>query len=577
MKFTSALCSGGKKINFFHITTPIFYPNAKPHLGHLYTGLLSDVRGRWSKLNQVNTKFITGTDEHGLKIQNAALKAHVTPQKFVDNLCLEFKKLDSKGWIDYTRFIRTTDTDHIQNVIELWKKCFAKGFIYKGQHKGWYSISDETFYPESQVVEVLPNGKEIPLNKSEVFDQDNITNRSFINTESRNKVVYQSEINYFFKLSEFKCKLIDYIRFENPDFIKPEMRKEQILKELESSKELQDLSISRPAARLTWAIEVPNDPSQKIYVWFDALCNYITSIGSVQSLTKNEGDPINIKWWENTTHVIGKDIIKFHAIYWPAFLMAAGLPLPKQIYVHGHWLSNGVKMSKSLGNVVDPIAMIDYYGVDPVRWYILENSCLEADGDFIESQLWQTRELLVSKWGNLITRCCSPKFDLKRAVGKFSGNTDNNSSIFLELCSRYLEKDLAPTYTKLLNDLEVLPALMDNYITNFNMQQALKLLWSILNDTNTFIQTTEPWKCKDNQDKQDLIIYLAVEVSRILSILSQPVIPQLSAQFLDRIKVSPERRGLEYAALGKDDNYGVACNKKGAMPITRIPIREKHL
>lgn len=340
-----------KRTTKFHITSPIFYPNAKPHLGHLYSSLLCDVQCRWNKLLGKDTLFTTGTDEHGLKIQSAAeQKGYQNPKEFVDQLCKHFIELDRTADIEFTRFIRTTDPDHVENTKKLWTLCWENGHIYKGEHKGWYSVSDETFYPDSKVVTANEDGELKPFDG--IFDP----NCKYVNTESGNEVVYQTETNYFFRLSAFQKPLIEFMR-RNPTFIHPPSRYAQILRELENNK-LNDLSVSRPTSRLQWGISVPQDDSQKIYVWFDALCNYITSIGGIDAV---KGDAKSVRglhntgniienprnWWENTTHLVGKDIIKFHTIYWPAFLMGANLPMPKQVVVHGHWLSGGVKMSKS--------------------------------------------------------------------------------------------------------------------------------------------------------------------------------------------------------------------------------------
>ncbi|CAI4958626.1 ANL_collapsed_G0021500.mRNA.1.CDS.1 [Saccharomyces cerevisiae] len=550
-----------------HVTTPIFYPNAKPHLGHLYSNLLSDVYHRWQLFKGNLSFFTTGTDEHGLKIQCASeSNGFDQPKKFVDKLYPEFVQLDKIYGINYTRFIRTTDPDHIENVVKLWELCLKNGYIYMGEHKGWYSISDETFYPESKVI------------------KDPKNDGKYLNTESKNEVVYQSETNYFFRLSLFNKKIVDHIR-KNPDFIFPASKRDQILKELETGGTLPDLSISRPSARLKWGIPTPNDPSQKVYVWFDALCNYLSSIGGIPSILSNAtevvsrhySDKSNLKGQllipypkevqRNTIHVIGKDIAKFHTVYWPSFLLAAGLPLPRQIVVHGHWLCNGMKMSKSLGNVVDPIDMARYYGADIVRWFLLENSKLEEDGDFQEAKLYETRELLVSKWGNLINRCCGSKFNIERAVMKFS---DKANFQFQEIFQNEpIVSERIENLAKLLNKSQ---EVFDEKIAIFQYPQLLRHVWSIINDANTLVQNSKPWERE--LDQQDTIIFLAMETSRILSILCQSIIPSLSQSFLDRIDVSKEKRTINYARLGSDKTYGKQSNKKGReVPLKKIPFR----
>lgn len=524
-------------------------------MGHLYSSLLSDVFHRWQLLKGKESLFTTGTDEHGLKIQLASEQnGYKNPKHFVDKLNEDFLRLDERFNIRYTRFIRTTNPDHIANVAKLWKICNENGYIYLGEHKGWYSVSDETFYPESKVVEDPSNAGK------------------YLNTETNNEVVYHSENNYFFRLSQFNDRLIAYIK-EHPNFIYPAVKRTQILNELENNR-LQDLSISRPSYRLKWGIKVPGDESQTIYVWFDALCNYLTSLGGVDAILKKTPSVESLhttayirrpqEWWKNTTHVIGKDIIRFHTIYWPSFLMAAGLPLPKQIIVHSHWICNGKKMSKSLGNVVDPLLMSDHYGSDFIRWFLLENSQLEEDGDFQEDKLFNLTEIFASKWGNLINRCCGSKFDLHRAVKFYA--TEKNP---LKLNNDILQKDME----SLLETLNNSSAIVNEKINGFQVASALRHVWAIINEANAFMQNSEPWA--KEQTEQDAIIFTCMEASRILSILCQPVIPELAAKLLDRIDVIKEKRTEAFAKVGMDASYGVGSNAKGRkVPIKRITRRQ---
>lgn len=555
----------------FHITTPIFYPNAKPHLGHLYSSLLCDVQYRWNKLLGKDCCFTTGTDEHGLKIQTAAqLNGYKDPKMFVDKLYTHFIDMDQKANIQYSRFIRTTDPDHIENVKTLWNICYEKGYIYKGNHEGWYSVSDETFYPDSKILRVMKNGETIP------FDGKIDPNAEYINTESRNQVTYQSELNYYFKLSAFQKPLIELLR-SNPSFIHPPSRHSQILKELESY-DLKDLSISRPETRLKWGISVPNDETQKIYVWFDALCNYISSIGGIKAVLQNgESSPCMHKdrnsiqyaglFWRNTEHLIGKDIAKFHTIYWPAFLMAAELPLPKRIVIHGHWLSGGVKMSKSLGNVVDPLEIIEHYEADTMRWYLLENSSIDNDGNFNEKNLWETREQLCSKFGNLINRCGGKKFNLRSGVISFANKPVNS---MLE----QLSDETRSAASALLETMENAPERIEECYKQYDISGSQKIIWNIVNAANSFVQNTEPWTKKDNDMERSAIIYTALDAARVASILSQPIIPTISANLLDRLDVSNDKKTLEYAQFGADDSYGNLTNKRfKEIPIQRIPYR----
>lgn len=553
----------------FHISTPIFYPNSKPHLGHLYTSLLVDVQSRWHKLNKHEVLFSTGTDEHGLKIQLASQKlGYKSPKNFVDTLHQHFLQLDKVANIEYSRFIRTTDQDHVENVKKLWNLCLERGYIYKGQHSGWYAVSDETFYPSNKIVQLVDD-KEVSLSTEP--DKIDYTGK-FINTETRCEVIYHSEYNYFLKLSEFREPLIKHLQ-ENPNFIHPYSRYKQILSSLLDNP-LQDISISRPSSRLEWGIVVPNDDDQKIYVWFDALCNYITSIGDVNLLRgKEQTQELNSynkiiekhseyarELWSQTTHVIGKDIARFHAVYWPGILMAAGLPLPKKLVIHGHWLSKGVKMSKSLGNVVDPIEMIKKYDTDAVRWYVLENSNLESDGDFVETNLAQTRELLCSKWGNLINRCCSSKFNIERSIAIFHGCSTSEIASIIK----------STAFDRLAKKLNTLVEEMDRFIKDYDTSGATKHIWSIINDANTIFQQGEPWA--KNSREQDSLIFIATESARITALVAQALIPEFSCKFLDRLAVDLDRRSLDYATLGADSAYGLNANlKEKEVPIKRLP------
>jgi len=528
-----------------HITTPIFYPNARPHLGHLYSSLLCDVQHRWKLLKGVDSLLTTGTDEHGLKIQLASEKNHYkNPREFVDKLYPEFIGLDKFYNVKFTKFIRTTDPSHIENVLKLWELCNKNGYIYKGEHHGWYSISDETFYPESKVI----------------VDPKDPTRH--INTESFNEVIYQSETNYYFKLSAFQDKILKYIETEHPEFVYPPSKRDQLLKDLRVNP-LQDLSISRPATRLQWGITVPNDPEQKIYVWFDALCNYVSAVGGID--TTIQPATIPSPHWTQTTHLIGKDITKFHCLYWPSFLMASNLPLPKRVVIHNHWISNGMKMSKSLGNVVDPITVGKKYGPDIVRWYLLENSKIDTDGDFIEDNVTGLRQLFVSKWGNLINRCCGQKFNIARAVNTFSMDP------YASISSLWKDNDEVTTHIdNIFEQLNKLPEKMDDKIEKFDHSNLLREIWNLINDANSLIQVSKPWE--NPQLQQDSIIFLCIETARILSILTQPIIPTISNNFLDRIDVKPESRTLDYVIIGADNSYADNANSsKRNVPLEYAP------
>lgn len=562
-----------------HITTPIFYPNAKPHLGHFYTSVLCDVQNRYSKLGKFNntkniTKFTTGTDEHGMKIQNAALKANLDTQKFVDNLSLTFKELCSKSNIQYDRFIRTTDFDHVIEVQNLWNMC--KHDIFLDDHAGWYSISDETFYPAIHVRELI-NGKLVPLDSAVDYSTADAS-RTFINTETNNNVIFFKEKNYFFDLKKYKDKLIDHI-IKNPEFIQPSNYRNNLLNTLKSE-QLMPLSVSRPTKRLEWAIKVPNDSSQSVYVWFDALCNYMTSIGSLNKI--KDTSSTESEFMRNTTHVIGKDIMKFHCIYWPMFLMSAGLPLPKSVFVHGHWVNDGVKMSKSLGNVVDPLEYIEKYGSDSLRLAVLSHSNLTEDNNFSDSYVSESRNtVLVNKLCNLISRS-SKKFNPKPAVEFWQ-------PIFKENQGRITE-DLYESFDGHFKDSETIKiALKDieynvNWLVNhyetsmekFEYQKVIGCLINLLNSGNSLFQNAEPWTIKDTNllKQRDLVLFLSLEVARIFCVYASPIVPEITSDVLKALEV-PESETLDisFGKLGAGSVYSKQ-SKKGVSLLTRVNDEE---
>jgi len=550
----------------FYVTSPIFYVNAKPHLGHLYSMALCDIRSRWEKLDSTKQAyFLTGTDEHGLKIQAVAEAKGVSPKVLVDDVSQNFKVLAEKLNIKYDRFIRTTDPDHVETVKYFWKLMESKGLIYQGSHSGWYSVSDETFYPETQIEEV--DGR-------------------MISKETKNEVVYQDEVNYFFKLSHFQQQLIDHLE-NNPEFIIPKVKYNELLRELKEAP-LQDLSVSRPSSRLTWGIEVPNDPSQKIYVWFDALLNYISAAGF--PFPRDDKTQAFITPAENiwpATHVIGKDIIRFHCIYWPIFLMAGDIELPRQVVVHSHWLSEGFKMSKSIGNVVDPIETYEYYGQDALRFFLAEYSNIENDCNFSEQSFVDSRDNLIGKYANLMTRCGGKAFNIKQSVDLYNnGEFTNIEELITEV--KNAEK-IIEIKNKLINSLNSLHGKMDDKLVEFNHMKAIHEWWAVTEQANLMFQASEPWtytkliKSETDaetkqmyQQLQSYYVFLASESCRILSILIQPVIPKLAGQILDRLDVLPEHRTIQYARVGADKRYGTnANNKSHPIPIVRVPIRTK--
>lgn len=533
-----------------YVTTPIFYVNAKPHLGHLYSMLLADTRIRWEKLQNRQTYFLTGTDEHGLKIQAVAEKEGVEPKVLVDRVSQNFKELARKFDIDYNRFMRTTDDDHVHAVRHFWDVAKERGLLYKGTHCGWYSVSDEAFYPESQIHDVT-DAKTGKTKK--------------VSTETNSEVMYHEEENYFFRLSAFQDALVEFLR-KNPQFVIPSKKYSELLAEV-TLEPLEDLSVSRPSSRLKWGIEVPGDSSQKIYVWFDALINYITAAGYPTKL------PQEMIW--PATHVVGKDIMRFHCIYWPIFLMACGLELPTQVVVHSHWLSEGVKMSKSLGNVVDPMELADYYDAEPLRFYLMEQSNLATDCKFSESALQNHRLMVINKWANLISRIGGEKFSVASSVQDFhNGLFDHFSESFLSPTHTQLRNDLVTSVSTLFRD-------MNSRMFEFGHMRALQRWWDTVELANVFFQDCEPWtyqkqiesaepeQAKQLEHERNYIIFLTAEASRIATTCLIPFMPETANAFLDRLDIPKEARNSDYTSIGAIGAYGATTNSGKPKPLMR--------
>lgn len=527
----------------FYVTTPIFYVNASPHLGHIYSMLLADTKVRWEQLDSQNkTYFLTGTDEHGLKIQAAAEKEQIDPKEFVDRVSENFKSLALLFKVEVDRFIRTTDQDHIEAVQFFWQDMVSKGLIYKGSHGGWYSISDEAFYPESQITEIT---------------DAKTGEKKKISVETRNEVFYQEEENYFFRLSKFKTRLIDFLE-ANPTFVFPELKSRELLASLKSET-LEDLSVSRPSSRLKWGIAVPGDDSQKIYVWFDALVNYLTAAGYPNLLSTGKRGI-----WPANTHIVGKDITRFHCVYWPIFLMAAEVELPKQVLVHSHWLSEGVKMSKSLGNVVDPLGLSAHYGTDPTRFYLMENASISNDCKFSEREIQNSHVLLVNKWANICSRVGGQKFDLAQAVKvQKNGGFENIDEIIHSVEPVETANKTRELRDKLVHSINTLYGDMNQEMKNYGQMRALQRWWETVELGNEFFQHCEPWRHQGLSQGEDVhqifahyAVFLCAEAGRVTSICVSPFMPDLASKFLSHWGIPQYRQGQEYCSFGTDLAYG---------------------
>ncbi|KAI7867873.1 tRNA synthetases class I (M)-domain-containing protein [Spinellus fusiger] len=495
-----------------YITTPIYYVNAVPHIGHLYSSVLADTLKRYYQLKGAETFLCTGTDEHGLKIQQAAEKHNKKPIEFCNEVSESFKALCKAANVDYTTFIRTTEKKHTEAVEVLWNTLVENGYIYKGEHEGWYAVSDEAFYASNQVHEVV---------------DEKTGQKNMVAIESGQRVEWTSEENYKFKLSAFQDKLLSWIT-ENPTAIVPINRKNEVLSWIRSG--LSDLSVSRVRSRLEWGIQVPKDPGHTVYVWLDALTNYMTASGYPW---KSEEEKKNSEWPANV-HVVGKDIVRFHAIYWPAFLMAANLPLPRQILAHAHWTIDKQKMSKSRGNVADPFELLKTYGVDPVRFYLMRDGGLADDGDYSEDMLkTRYKKDLAGQLGNLLSRS--------------TGKSLMPSSTIPGL--------LSTVHTRDAEIHEHLEQLSDTFVKAFDEREFSKgfdAIFDVLSHVNKYFTVNQPWTLKGEADKAqlDAVLFYTTEACRISGTLLQPVMPTKMRTLLDRLGVSLDQRTFIHAKLG---------------------------
>lgn len=472
----------------YYITTPIYYVNDVPHIGHAYTTLACDVLARYKRLTGYTVKFLTGTDEHGQKVEQSAQKAGITPLDYATKYSAHFQRLAKTLNISNDDFIRTTEPRHKQAAQALWHKLEANGFIYLGSYAGWYSVRDEAFYQESELV----NGK----------------------APSGAPVEWVEEPSYFFKLSAFEQPLLDYYA-EHLDAIAPKSRYNEVLSFIKGG--LKDLSISRTS--FAWGIPVPNNEKHIMYVWLDALANYLTAIGY-----PNEQSPDFKNFWGNVTHVVGKDIVRFHAVYWPAFLMAAGLHLPQRVYAHGWWTNEGQKISKSVGNVIDPYALIDTYGLNAVRYFLLREVPFGQDGDFSHTAMIRRINTdLSNDLGNLCQRVFSQVF--KNCNGLTRPET------------------LTAEDTALLEKAYTLPATVGKELDTQAFHKALEEIWNVIGDANRYVDAQAPWALKKTDtERMKAVLYTLVETIRCVGLILQPFMPDAMLALLDFLHIPTEQR-----------------------------------
>ena len=484
----------------FYITTAISYPNGTPHIGHAYEVVATDVMARFKRLDGHDVFFMTGTDEHGQKMMQTAEKLGITPAQLAQRNSDAFQAMNDELGTSYDRFIRTTDADHQAAAQELWRRMEANDDIYLDKYAGWYSVRDEAFYTEEQT-EVREDGIRYA-------------------TETDTEVTWTEEESYFFRLSKYQDKLLEYYS-ANPDFGAPRSRFNEVVRFVEGG--LTDLSISRTT--FDWGIPVPGNEKHVMYVWVDALTNYLTGAGfpDVESASFQ-------KYWPADVHVIGKDISRFHAIYWPAFLMSAKLPLPKRVMIHGFLHNNGVKMSKSLGNTVSPDDFVNRYGLDQVRYFFLREVPFGADGSYNhETIVARINSDLANNFGNLAQRSLS-------MVAKNCGGVVPTPGELLEADQQILE-----AAGKLLE------VNRDAY-SRQEFSKALEAVWHVLGDTNAYFAEQEPWKLKKSDpERMATVLYVTIEIVRKVALLLQPVLPQAMTAMLNSLAVGEgSARTFEY-------------------------------
>ena len=484
----------------FYITTAISYPNGKPHIGHAYELIATDALARFQRLDGRDVFFLTGTDEHGQKMQQTARAEGITPLELATRNSNEFREMGRVLNSSNDDFIRTTEPRHYATVQELWRRMAKAGDIYKDSYAGWYSVRDEAYYQEEET-ELRADGVRYGPQGT--------------------PVEWVEEESYFFRLSSYTDRLLAHYE-ANPDFIGPAERRNEIISFVKSG--LKDLSISRTT--FDWGIPVPDDPKHVMYVWVDALTNYITATGYVE----DENGP-RAKYWPADVHIIGKDIIRFHAVYWPAFLLSAGLPLPKRVYAHGFLLNKGEKMSKSVGNVVDPVNLVNHFGLDQVRYFFLREVSFGQDGSYSEEAIaTRINADLANGIGNLASRSLSMIF--KNCDGK------------IPECGPLTDEDKA-----MLAHIDGVIDVARTEMSNFAIHKAVTAIIAAVSEGDRYFASQEPWALKKTDPKRmETVLYVTAETVRQIAILLQPIMPTSSAKLLDLVAAPADKR--DFAALG---------------------------
>lgn len=494
---------GGKR---YYITTPIYYVNDAPHIGHAYTTLACDVLARFMRLDGYDVRFLTGTDEHGQKIEKSAIATGLEPKAFTDRGSENFRALSRTMAYSNDDFIRTTEERHVRSCQALWRRLKERGEIYLDTYSGWYAVRDEAFYGENELT-TAPDGRKLAPSGAEVE--------------------WVEEPSYFFRLSAWRERLLAFYS-NHPDFIAPESRRNEVVSFVSSG--LKDLSVSRTSFR--WGIPVPDDPDHIIYVWLDALTNYITAVGYPDT----ESD-LYRRYWPADLHMVGKDILRFHAVYWPAFLMAAGLEPPRRVFAHGWWTNEGQKISKSVGNVIDPIALVQRYGLDCVRYFLLREVPFGSDGDFSHrAMVGRINGDLANALGNLVQRVLA-------MIQRNCGGRMPEPGAFSEADEALLG---------------IAGGLLDRLRGEFVAQtfhRGLEAVWEAVGAANRYVDEQAPWALgKTDPGRMATVLYTLSEVIRLIAIVLQPVMPGSAGAILDQIAVPEGVR--RFADLGRPVQAG---------------------
>ncbi|WP_299563089.1 methionine--tRNA ligase [uncultured Mycolicibacterium sp.] len=489
----------------FYITTAIAYPNGDPHVGHAYEYIATDAIARFKRLDGYDVRFLTGTDVHGLKMAETAAREGLSPAELARRNSDVFQRLQEKLNISFSRFIRTSDPDHYEAAKAIWRRMEDAGDIYLDSYAGWYSVRDERFFTEGETT-VREDGTRVA-------------------TETGAPVTWTEEQTYFFRLSAYTERLLDHYA-RHPEFIQPEVRRNEVISFVSGG--LRDLSISRTT--FDWGVPVPEHPGHVMYVWVDALTNYLTGVGYPDTDAE-----LFRRYWPADLHMIGKDIIRFHTVYWPAFLMSAGIELPRRVFAHGFLYNRGEKMSKSVGNVIDPNALIDAFGVDQVRYFLLREVPFGQDGSYSdEAIIGRMNADLANELGNLAQRSLSMVAKNLDGVVPEPGPFTAAETELLDAADGLLERVRA-------------------HYDDCAMHLALEATWSVLAAANRYFSAQEPWVLRKSEDEADqlrfrTVLYTTLEVVRIAALLTQPVMPTSCARLLDQLGQPEDRR--DFTAVG---------------------------